>query len=161
MTTYGYTFDGDYYADTEADKQRLLEDVSTALETEVWSDPDMKDATDDERSEAVNMSFDGTHYAADFWSNCIAIMQHAPYTLDIRRITEDSKPNEISDICEALQLTNPVDVAYAAEHGLVEVDSNYWPVVLADSKGNEFYGGYLHDAVMAHKEWVSEGEPND
>lgn len=96
MATILYTFDGDDYANTEAGKQRLLEDVRTAIETEVYSDPDMKDASDDARTEAVSMSFDGTHYAAEFWDNCMAIMQQCPYALDIKRIdSETATPEEL------------------------------------------------------------------
>lgn len=160
MKVYGYTFDGDYFADTEAGKQELLENIATAIDTEVWSDPDMKDASDDERQEAVSMAFDGTHYAADFWDNCISIMQMAGYPLDIQRITEDSKDAEISEICEALDLPNPVDAKHIAHYGLTEVlDSTTFPVILADGKGNEFYGGSLRDAVQEHMDWISEGSP--
>lgn len=100
MTTILYTFDGDYYAPTEAGKQRLLEDINTALETEVYSDPDMATATDDERSEAVSMAFDGTHYAADFWDNCVAIMQQSPYSLEIGRIDSETATPEQLEIAE-------------------------------------------------------------
>lgn len=96
MATLFYTFDGDDYANTEAGRQRLLEDISTALETEAWSDPDLKDATDDERSEAASMAFDGTHYAADFWDNIMSIMQQAPYVIDVKRIDSDgATPEEL------------------------------------------------------------------
>ena len=152
MKVYGYSFDGDYYADTEAGKQALLEEISNALDTEVWSDPDMKDATDGERQEAVSMAFDGTHYAADFWANCISIRQMSPYTLDIARITEDSEPALISECCECLGSPNPVDVAYIASHGLTEVEDGIHPYVLADGNGMEYYGGSLHDAVQEHRE---------
>jgi len=161
MATYGYKFEGNFYADTEAGRQELLEEISTALETEVWSDPDMKDATDDERSEAVSMTFDGTHYQADFWANCISIMQMSPYALDIERITEDSEPEAISECCEWLGTPNPVDVAHMAQHGLTEVEDDVHPYVLADGKGNEFYGGSLHDAVDEHRKFLAEAAPSD
>ena len=90
----GFKFDGDYYANTDRAVQRLLEDVSTALDAEVWSDPDMADATDDERQEAASMAFDGTHYQADIWSNLVAIMQHSPYSLNIERIDSDTATAE-------------------------------------------------------------------
>jgi hypothetical protein len=89
MATILYTFDGDDYANTEAGHQRLLEDIATALETEVYSDPDMANATDDERTEAANMAWDGTNYQADFWDNVMAIMQMAPYAIDVKRIDSD------------------------------------------------------------------------
>jgi hypothetical protein len=93
--TLGYRFDGNSYLPNRyypmaAQEQQLLEDISDALQTEVWSDPDMKDATDDERQEAVNMAFDGTHYHAPFWNNIMAIMQHSPYELKVERITADN-----------------------------------------------------------------------
>lgn len=97
MATIGYKFDNEFYGDTEAGKQELLEAVSTAIDTEVWSDPDMADKSGDERQEAASMSFDGTHYQAEFWDNCMAIMQHCPYTLDIVRIDDEtSAPEEIA-----------------------------------------------------------------
>jgi hypothetical protein len=93
--TLGYRFDGNSYLPNRyypmhAQRQQLLEDISTALETEVWSDPDMADATDDERQEAVTMAFDGTHYQAPFWDNIMAIMQQSPYELKVERITADN-----------------------------------------------------------------------
>ncbi len=90
----GFKFDGDYYANTDRAIQRLYEDVSTALDTEVWSDPDMASATDDERQQAASMAFDGTSRDLDAWSNCVAIMQHSPYALDIQRIDVDTATAE-------------------------------------------------------------------
>lgn len=90
----GFKFDGDYYANTDRAAQRLFEDISTALSTEVWSDPDMASATDDERQEAASMAFDGTSRDMDTWSNCVAIMQQSPYSLDIQRIDSDTATAE-------------------------------------------------------------------
>jgi hypothetical protein len=96
MTTLFYTFDGNDYANNASGRQELLEAISTALETEAWADPDLEDATDDERQEAASMSFDGTHYQAPFWQNIMAIMQHAPYEIDVKRVdSETATPDEL------------------------------------------------------------------
>lgn len=87
-----YTFDGDDYAVTEAGKQRLLEDIHTALQTEADTDPDLD--SDDARAEAVSMAFDGTSVNADFWQNIMAIMQQAPYEIDVKRIEDASATPE-------------------------------------------------------------------
>jgi hypothetical protein len=90
MSEYiAYRFDGDLYPATPEGEQSLLEAINSALETEAWTDPDLKDATDDERQEAVSMSYDGTHYQADFWDNIMAIMQQAPYEIDVKRLTAE------------------------------------------------------------------------
>jgi hypothetical protein len=86
-TEVAYRFDGDLYPATEVGKQDLLEAIDAALTTEAWSDPEPM--TDDERQEAVSMSYDGTHYAADFWDNIMAIMQHAPYEINVKRHDAD------------------------------------------------------------------------
>jgi hypothetical protein len=90
----GFKFDGDYYANTDRAFQRLLEDISAALDAEAFSDPALADATDDERQEAASMAFDGTHYQLDAWSNLVAIMQQSPYALDIQRIDSDTATAE-------------------------------------------------------------------
>jgi hypothetical protein len=42
------------------------------------------------------MSFDGTNVSMDFWDNVMAIMQQAPYELDVKRIdSESATPEEI------------------------------------------------------------------
>ena len=94
MTTILYTFDGDDFAATPAGEQRLLETIHDALQTEAWSDPELKDATDDAREEAVSMSFDGTNRDMPFWDNIMAIMQQSPYELDVKRIDSESATDE-------------------------------------------------------------------
>lgn len=79
-----YRFDGELYTDTEAGRQALLEAINNALETEAWSDSE--EMTVEERQEAVSMSYDGTHYAAPFWDNIMAIMQQAPYPVNVERV---------------------------------------------------------------------------
>lgn len=86
-TEVAYRFDGNLYPATEVGKQDLLEAISEALNTEAWNDPELMD--DQSREEAVSMSYDGTHYAADFWDNIMAIMQHAPYDIDVKRHDAD------------------------------------------------------------------------
>jgi hypothetical protein len=94
MSEYvAYRFDGTLYPATEAGKQELLEAINDALTTEAYTDAEL--STEAERDEAVSMSFDGTHYQADFWDNIMAIMQHAPYEIDVKRLTlEDLTPDE-------------------------------------------------------------------
>lgn len=91
-TEVAYRFDGDLYPATETGKQDLLEAINDALTTEAWSDPE--DMTDEERQEAVSMSYDGTHYRAEFWDNIMAIMQHAPYDIDVKRLDRDQLTDE-------------------------------------------------------------------
>jgi predicted nucleic acid-binding protein len=86
-TEVAYRFDGTLYAATEQGKQELLEAIDEALNTEAWNDSEL--STEDERQEAVSMSYDGTHYAADFWDNIMAIMQHAPYDVSVTRLDRD------------------------------------------------------------------------
>lgn len=91
--TLGYRFDGKSYLPNRyypmaAQEQELLEDISTALETEAWNDDTL--TTDDERQEAADMAFDGTYYAAPFWDNIMSIMQMSPYPIDVERITADN-----------------------------------------------------------------------
>lgn len=100
MATILYTFDGDDYAPTPAGEQRLLEDINTALETEAWSDPELKDASDDARQEAVSMAFDGTNVEMAFWDNIMAIMQQAPYEIDVKRIDSESATDEEKERAE-------------------------------------------------------------
>jgi hypothetical protein len=159
MTVYGYSFEGNYYADTEAGRLELLQEVSEAITTAVYSDPEMEHATDDERQEAESMTWDGTSRDMLFWDNCIAIMQHCPYTLDIKRIDDSSLDADISACCEWLDIPNTVDATYIKAQGLTEVESSAFPVVLSDRNGNEFYGGSLRDAVQEHMDWVAEGRP--
>jgi hypothetical protein len=92
--TVAYRFDGDLYPATPEGEQNLLEAISTALDTEAWTDPDLKDATDDERQEASSMAFDGTNVGMPFWDNIIAIMQHAPYEIDVKRLTREDLTDE-------------------------------------------------------------------
>jgi hypothetical protein len=86
-TEVAYRFDGNLYPATEVGKQELLEAINDALTTEAYADPEPM--TDDERQEAVSMSYDGTHYRAEFWDNVMAIMQHAPYDIDVKRHDAD------------------------------------------------------------------------
>jgi hypothetical protein len=86
-TEVAYRFDGTLYPATEVGKQDLLEAINEALNTEAWNDSELMD--DQSREEAVSMSYDGTHYAADFWDNIMAIMQHAPYDIDVKRHDAD------------------------------------------------------------------------
>jgi len=86
-TEIAYRFEGDLYPATEVGKQDLLEAINDALTTEAYSDAEPM--TDDEREEAISMSFDGTHYQAEFWDNIMAIMQHAPYDIDVKRLDRD------------------------------------------------------------------------
>jgi hypothetical protein len=86
-TEVAYRFDGTLYPSTEVGKQELLEAINEALNTEAWNDSELMD--DQSREEAVSMSYDGTHYAADFWDNIMAIMQHAPYDIDVKRHDAD------------------------------------------------------------------------
>lgn len=86
-TEVAYRFDGTLYAANEQGKQELLEAINEALNTEAWNDSELLD--DASREEAVSMSYDGTHYAAEFWDNVTAIMQHAPYELDVTRHDAD------------------------------------------------------------------------
>lgn len=101
VATVGYKFDNEFYGDTEAGKQELLEAINTAIETEAWSDPELKDASDDERQEAVSMSYDGTNRGMEFWDNCMAIMQQCPYSLDIVRIDDETTSAEDIAACKA------------------------------------------------------------
>lgn len=100
MSTLGYRFDGDVFKASAAGEQELLERIYDALTTKAYSDPSL--TTDEEREEAISMAFDGTHYAADFWSNVMAIMQQAPYEIDVKRI--DSETATADDI-EALDMS--------------------------------------------------------
>jgi hypothetical protein len=86
-TEVAYRFNGELYPATEVGKQELLEAISEVLNTEAWNDSELMD--DQSREEAVSMSYDGTHYAADFWDNIMAIMQHAPYDIDVKRHDAD------------------------------------------------------------------------
>lgn len=86
-TEVAYRFDGTLYAATEQGKQELLEAINEALQTEAWNDADLLD--EQSREEAVSMSYDGTHYRAEFWDNIMAIMQHAPYEIDVKRHDAD------------------------------------------------------------------------
>lgn len=96
MATILYTFDGDDFAATPAGEQRLLEAIHEALNTEAWTDPELKDATDDARQEAVSMSFDGTNRDMPFWDNIMSIMQQSPYEIDVKRIdSESATPEEV------------------------------------------------------------------
>lgn len=83
-----FTFDDNQYNNTPEDQQQLLEDVYDALTTEAISDPenlrDTPDQTGQAISEAVEMSFDGTDYRMSFRENLMAIMQQAPYEIDIQ-----------------------------------------------------------------------------
>jgi len=91
-TEVAYRFDGTLYAATEQGKQELLEAINDALTTEAYADPEPM--TEDEREEAISMSYDGTHYAAEFWDNVMAIMQHAPYEIDVKRLDRDQLTDE-------------------------------------------------------------------
>lgn len=82
-TEVAYRFDGTLYAATEQGKQELLEAINEALTTEAWNDSDLRD--EQSREEAVSMSYDGTHFRAEFWDNIMAIMQHAPYDITVTR----------------------------------------------------------------------------
>lgn len=86
-TEVAYRFDGDLYPATEVGKQDLLEAINDALTTEAYSDPEPM--TEDEREEAISMSYDGTHFQAEFWDNIMAIMQHAPYDVSVTRHDAD------------------------------------------------------------------------
>lgn len=86
-TEVAYRFDGTLYSATEQGKQELLEAIAEALQTEAWNDADLPD--EQSREEAVSMSYDGTHYRAEFWDNIMAIMQHAPYEIDVKRHAAD------------------------------------------------------------------------
>jgi hypothetical protein len=86
-TEVAYRFDGNLYPATEVGKQELLEAINDALTTEAYADPEPM--TPEEREEAISMSYDGTHYRADFWDNIMAIMQHAPYEIDVKRHDAD------------------------------------------------------------------------
>jgi hypothetical protein len=91
-TEVAYRFDGSLYPATEVGKQDLLEAINDALTTEAYNDPEPM--TDDEREEAISMSYDGTHYRAEFWDNVMAIMQHAPYEIDVKRLDRDQLTDE-------------------------------------------------------------------
>lgn len=86
-TEVAYRFDGTLYPATETGKQDLLEAIHDALNIEVWNDSELLD--DASREEAVSMSYDGTHYRAEFWDNIMAIMQHAPYDVSVTRLDRD------------------------------------------------------------------------
>lgn len=82
MATF-YTFDGNKYDATPEGEQQLLSDVDEAIREEVYTDASI--ASDEEREEAISMSYDGTHYQREFWDNMIAIMQMAPCDIDVKR----------------------------------------------------------------------------
>jgi hypothetical protein len=91
-TEVAYRFDGTLYAATEQGKQELLEAINEALTIEAWNDSELMD--EQSREEAVSMSYDGTHHAAEFWDNVTAIMQHAPYDIDVKRLDRDQLTDE-------------------------------------------------------------------
>ncbi len=91
-TEIAYRFDGNLYPATEVGKQDLLEAINDALTTEAYSDSEPM--TEDEREEAISMSYDGTHFQAEFWDNIMAIMQHAPYEIDVKRQDRDQLTDE-------------------------------------------------------------------
>lgn len=91
-TEVAYRFDGNLYPATEVGKQELLEAINDALTTEAWNDSTLQDEWS--REEAVSQSYDGTHYRAEFWDNIMAIMQHAPYDIDVKRLDRDQLTDE-------------------------------------------------------------------
>lgn len=98
MSTIGYTFDGDYFSDSEAGRQELLENISEAIRTEAGSDATL--TTYEEVEEAHSMAFDGTHYQAEFWENIMAIMQQSPYQIDVKRIDSETATEEEREALE-------------------------------------------------------------
>lgn len=80
-----FRFNGmDYVEGDETAFQQLLEDISDAVQTEAWNDPEL--TTDEEREEAVSMTWLGTNRDFRQWENVTAIEQMCPYTLDIERV---------------------------------------------------------------------------
>ena len=85
MSVAIFKFYGETYAEgNDTDFQRLLEDISDAVQTEVWNDPEL--ATDAEREEAVSQTWDGTNRNMAQWDNLMAIMQMCPYELNVERV---------------------------------------------------------------------------
>lgn len=84
-----YTFNGNQYNDTPSERQELLEAIHDTLTDSAMNDEDNRRDTDDQTiqavSDAVEMSFDGTNRQMPYWDNIMAIMQHAPYEIDVQR----------------------------------------------------------------------------
>lgn len=82
---YFFRFNGmDYVEGDDAEFQRLLEDISDAVQYHAWNDPEL--VTDAEREEAVSQSWDGTSRDMGQWANMIGFMQMCPYDIQIERV---------------------------------------------------------------------------
>lgn len=80
-----FRFNGmDYVEGDDASFQQLLEDISDAVQTEAWNDPEL--TTDAEREEAANQSWDGTSRDMGQWENLMGFMQMCPYDVQIERV---------------------------------------------------------------------------
>lgn len=109
MRVLGYKFDSEFYADTEAGKQSLLEAVLDAVTTEAATDPELT-GNDLGQQRVIDATFENTLVEGSpwgtmtFWENCKAMNRDSYYLLNIERVTDESDPAMVAECKEWLYM---------------------------------------------------------